>query len=122
MSVATTDHDAHGHQHDDHHHDHDHHELSWWRKYVFSTDHKMIGVQYGVTGLVFLFFGFMLMLAMRWQLAHPGTPIPRIGGLLYHIFGTSVFADPATTNGALGVMTSDGYNVFGAMHGTIMVF
>ena len=56
-------HDAHGH-HDDH--GHDHHEQGFWRKWVFSTDHKVIGMQYTVTGLAFLFFGFMLMLLMRW--------------------------------------------------------
>src|SRR6476646_7287677 len=97
MSVAITEHDEHGHHHDDHHHDHDHHELSWWRKYVFSTDHKIIGIQYGLTGLVFLFFGFMLMLVMRWQLAHSGEPIPGIGGLLQSIFGSSVFQNSAGT-------------------------
>ena len=68
--AATHEHDLHGHGHEDH----DHHELGFWRKWVFSTDHKMIGIQYGVTGLVFLFFGFLLMLGMRWQLGHPGTP------------------------------------------------
>ena len=49
--------------HDDHH---DHHEQSFWRTYVFSTDHKIIGIQYGITGLAFLFFGFCLIAMMRW--------------------------------------------------------
>ncbi len=44
-----------------------HPELGFWRKYVFSTDHKMIGIQYGLTALVFLFFGFCLMMLMRWH-------------------------------------------------------
>ena len=26
-------------------------ELGFWRKYVFSTDHKTIGIQYAVTAL-----------------------------------------------------------------------
>ena len=30
----------------------DHHELSFWRKYVFSIDHKVIGIQYGITALL----------------------------------------------------------------------
>src|SRR6266487_4111095 len=76
----------------------EHHELGWWRKYVFSTDHKVIGIQYGFTGLIFLFFGFSLMMLMRWQLAYPGQALPVTGKLLPHIFGA------------------------GAMHGTIMVF
>ena len=46
-------------------HEAHHEELGFWRKYVFSTDHKVIGIQYGVTGLLFLFFGFCLMMMMR---------------------------------------------------------
>ncbi len=106
------EHDTHGHGE---HHDHDHHELGWWQKYVFSTDHKTIGIQYGITGLAFLFFGFLLMLVMRWQLAHSGEPVPVIGGLLRYLFGKDIFTDA-------GALTPDGYNSFGAMHGTIMVF
>ena len=47
-------------EHDPHQHDagHDHHELPFWRKYIISTDHKVIGIQYGISGLIFLFFGF----------------------------------------------------------------
>jgi len=29
------------------------------RKYIFSTDHKVIGIQYGMTALCFLLFGFL---------------------------------------------------------------
>jgi len=106
---------GHSHSHPDHHH-----ELGFWRKYVFSTDHKVIGIQYGITGLLFLLLGFSLMMVMRWQLAHPGLPVPLIGGVLQKIFGPTAFAnDP---NGVPGVLTPDGYNSFGAMHGTIMVF
>ena len=52
------------------------HELSFLRKYIFSTDHKVIGIQYGLTALLFLFFGFCLMMMMRWQLAYPGKALP----------------------------------------------
>jgi cytochrome c oxidase subunit 1 len=97
------------------HHHEDHHELGWWRTYVFSTDHKTIGIQYGLTGLVFLFFGFCLMLLMRWQLAHPGTVIP--------FFGKILAAIPIVGNQFPGgVMSAEGYNSMGAMHGTLMVF
>ena len=93
----------------------DHHEeLGFWRKYVFSTDHKVVGIQYGVTALVFLFFGYTLMALMRWQLAYNGTPIPIVGNLLLKLLGPDV-ADR-------GIMSPDLYNSFGAMHGTIMVF
>ena len=74
--------------HDPHHHDeHEHHELGFWRKYIFSTDHKVIGIQYGLCGLVFLFLGFSLMMLMRWQLAYPGQALPVIGNALGHLFG-----------------------------------
>src|SRR5918911_5152750 len=56
-------------------HEEHHEELGFWRKYVFSLDHKVIGIQYAITGLFFLMFGFMLMMLMRYQLAYPGSPL-----------------------------------------------
>jgi cytochrome c oxidase subunit I len=90
-----------------------HEEAGFWAKYVFSTDHKIIGIQYGITALMFLLFGFMLMLVMRWQIAHPTVPVPLVGPLLASVFGNSA---------AKGAVSPDLYNCFGAMHGTIMVF
>ena len=87
-----------------------HHEESFWRKYVFSIDHKVIGIQYAFTSLVFLFFGFSLMMLMRWQLAYPGEALPFIGSW----FSSESMPD--------GVMLPEFYNQLGAMHGTIMVF
>ena len=88
-----------------------HHEvLGFWRKYVFSTDHKVIGIQYAITGLLFLLFGFSLMMLMRWQLAYPGAALPLIGNL----FGEARMPG--------GTMLPEFYNELGAMHGTIMVF
>ena len=81
------------------HESHAGHHVGFWRKYWFSTDHKVIGIQYGITALIFLLLGFILMLLMRWQLASPGIEIP-----------------------LLGALTPEMYNQFGAMHGTIMVF
>ena len=89
--------------------EHGHHELSWWRKYVFSIDHKVIGVQYAVTALLFLFFGFCLIMLMRFQLAYPTTEV----SWLESIFGA---------RWASGFMSPDFYNELGAMHGTIMIF
>lgn len=86
------------------------HDEGFLRTYVFSLDHKVIGIQYAVTGLLFLFFGFSLMMMMRWQLAYPGSPIPLIGGLL------------GETNAPGGIILPEFYNQLGAMHGTIMVF
>ncbi len=90
-------------------HSHDH-QLGFWRKYVFSQDHKVIGIQYGFTSLLFLLFGFTLMMIMRWQLAYPGQPIPIIGSWL------------GEDRAPQGIMLPEFYNQLGAMHGTIMVF
>jgi len=99
-------------------HEAPHEEMGFWRQYVFSTDHKIIGIQYGVTALCFLFFGFCLMLMMRWQIAHPGQPVPLIGSFL-----EKILEDPGNPNpAAKGIVSADLYNSFGAMHGTIMVF
>ena len=54
----------------------EHHQESFWTKYIFSQDHKVIGLQYGITSLLFLFFGFTLMLFMRYQMVHSGTIQP----------------------------------------------
>lgn len=106
--------------HDSHAHHDDHHELSFIQKWVFSVDHKVIGMQYAVTGLAFLFLGFCLMMVMRWQLAHPGEAVPIFGHFLQSFFGPTVFQPDA--KGIPGMLTADGYNTLGAMHGTIMVF
>src|SRR5208283_662389 len=101
-----------GHGHDAHDH-HEHAGPGFWHGYIFSTDHKVIGIQYGLTALGFMLFGFFLMLLMRWQIAHPGQAVPLVGGLLEKVLG-----QPA----ANGAISPDLYNSFGAMHGTIMVF
>ncbi|MEC7926923.1 MAG: cbb3-type cytochrome c oxidase subunit I, partial [Candidatus Neomarinimicrobiota bacterium] len=84
----------------------DNHKESFIWKYIFSQDHKIIGIQYGITSLLFLLFGFTLMMIMRWQLAYPDTPVPIIGALLSED----------------KLLSPDMYNAFGAMHGTIMIF
>ena len=104
--MTTTEQAAHA----EHGHAHAHEEQSFLRTYVFSVDHKVIGIQYAVTGLLFLLFGFGLMMVMRWQLAYPFQPIPIIGGLL------------GDTRAPGGIMLPEFYNQLGAMHGTIMVF
>ena len=95
-------------------HESHHEELGFVRKYIFSTDHKVIGVQYGITALLFLFLGLSLMMVMRWSIAHVNQPIPLVGPLLEKIFGPDMAGK--------GIMNATLYNSFGAMHGTIMVF
>lgn len=75
------------------------HSQSFLRKYVFSLDHKTIGIQYLITGLVMALVGGLLAYGFRYQLAYPGESVP-----------------------GLGLMGPDRYNAFVTMHGTIMVF
>jgi cytochrome c oxidase subunit 1 len=80
------------------------------RRYILSTDHKVIGLQYGFTSLFFLLVGFGLVMLIRWQQAFPAQPIPLVGGWL------------GQANAPGGVLLPEFYNQLGAMHGTIMVF
>jgi cytochrome c oxidase subunit 1 len=85
------------------------HHLPWIRRYVFSTDHKWIGIQYGFTALLFLLLGFCLMILMRLQLGWPG-----------QAFGIMKVLGESRAPG--GVLLPEAYNQLGAMHGTIMIF
>lgn len=87
-----------------------HSKTGFVRTYIFSLDHKVIGIQYAITGLLFLLFGFVLMMVMRYQLAYPMTPVPLIGGML------------SQSSAAGGVLLPEFYNELGAMHGTVMIF
>ena len=106
-------------KHEDHSHDHP--EQHWLTKYVFSSDHKIIGIQYGMGGLIFLLVGFCLIASMRWQMAKPGEAIPVVGTVLEHVYAHQLGGEskPVFEN---GVMSPEAYNQFGAMHGVIMVF
>ncbi len=86
-SGTAADQSAHSHGTDSHPAD------GFLRKYVFSQDHKVIGIQYGVTSLLFLLFGFTLMMMMRWQLAYPEQPIPALRfALPFGVVGLIVLA------------------------------
>jgi cytochrome c oxidase subunit 1 len=101
-----------------------HHDPGFMQKYIFSTDHKVIGIQYGLTALLFMLVGFFLIATMRWSIAYPGQPLPVIGSILHTFMAdmASPVLDPET-NKLLGyAVSNDLYNAFGAMHGTIMVF
>jgi cytochrome c oxidase subunit I len=75
------------------------------------TDHKTVGLQYGVTAAAFLLVGFLLMLLFRWQLAWPGQPLPSM-----------VAAALGEANTPGGFMLPEFYNQLVAMHGTVMIF
>jgi cytochrome c oxidase subunit 1 len=122
------------------HEAHAHHE-SFIRKYIFSTDHKMIGKQFLLLGLMMLLLGGGLALLIRWQLAYPEKPLPLLGASKQFV----ETGDPDTTsswdmtwmewlskdqaeqnwlarNVPQGVVTPAFYNAVFTMHATIMIF
>jgi cytochrome c oxidase subunit 1 len=72
----------------------DHAPRSFLSRYVFSQDHKVIGLQYIVTGMVMAIVAGALAAVIRIQLAWPDS----------------------------GVVTPEGYLAVVTMHGTIMIF
>jgi cytochrome c oxidase subunit 1 len=79
------------------------------RKYIFSTDHKIIGIQFLLMSLIFLLLGGVLAMVMRWQLGFPGRAMPG-GGVLPETMAPG------------GVVLPEFYNSLVTMHGTFMVF
>src|SRR6202044_557637 len=71
------------------------------RKYIFSVDHKVIGIQYFLLALTAVCVGIVLSLLMRFHLVYPGAHLPFVSG---------------------GIMTPEQYMALVTMHGTIMVF
>jgi cytochrome c oxidase subunit 1 len=84
-------------------------ELPFIRKYVFSTDHKTIGIQFLLMSLVFLFIGGLLAMAIRWQLGFPDDAMPG-GGFLPETMAPG------------GILLPEFYNSLVTMHGTFMIF
>ncbi len=88
-------------------HDHGHHELSFVQKYIFSTDHKIIGIQFLITTMLMLLVGGALALGVRWQLAFPWQNMP--------FFGRFFMAQG-------GAISPDAYTMLFTMHATVMIF
>jgi cytochrome c oxidase subunit I len=70
-------------------------------KYIFSTDHKVIGIQYFLLALTSVVVGLVLSVLMRVHLAWPAGKMPFLEG---------------------GIMTQAQYLSLVTMHGTLMVF
>src|SRR6267143_271427 len=99
-TAAVMDHATHAHADD----------RSFIRRYIFCTDHKIIGIQFLLMSLLFLTLGGLLAMMMRWQLGFPGKPMPIIGSLLPETMAQG------------GILLPEFYNSLVTMHGTIMVF
>ena len=76
--------------------------------YVFATDHKIIGLQFLFSSLIWFFVGGLLALGVRWQLAWPWREMP--------IVGQALFADTG------GQISPEFYTMLFTMHATIMIF
>jgi cytochrome c oxidase subunit 1 len=87
----------------------EHTELGFVSKYVFSTDHKIIGMQFLFSSIIFLFLGGLLALGVRAQLGWPHAEIPVIGKWLF----------PGSAGNR---MSPDFYNMLFSMHATVMIF
>src|ERR671922_175002 len=87
----------------------EHEAVGFWRTYVFSTDHKMIGRQFLFLGLFMLLIGGTLAMMVRWELAWPETAVP----------GFSWIPEPYMYEGIIPPQT---YNALFTMHATIMIF
>ena len=88
-----------------------HHEVGFIRKYVWTHDHKMIGLQYLFASFFFGAVSGLLAMGVRWQLGFPGKPFPLIGKFLPH-----------NIVGPDGAFLPGGYNMLVTMHATLMVF
>ncbi len=91
---------------------HDHHHGSHGiMKYLWTYDHKIIGLQYLWTSFFFLLIGGALALGIRFQLGFPNHPIPLIG----KFFPSTLVTDE-------GAIIPGGFNMLVTMHATFMVF
>src|SRR5882724_4339972 len=88
---------------------HAHAPTGFIRKWVFSLDHKVIGLQYYFLALFSVFLGMFLSLLMRFHMVYPDAKV----GLLEKLWPTGA---------AGGIMTPELYLSLMTMHGTIMVF
>jgi cytochrome c oxidase subunit 1 len=92
--------------HDDHH---GHHEQSFVSKYIFSQDHKTIGKQFLITGIIWAIVGGLFSVLFRLQLGYPGVKFP----ILETFFGHWA---------AGGEIKPEFYYALVTMHGTVLVF
>ncbi|HNP47182.1 MAG TPA: cbb3-type cytochrome c oxidase subunit I [Bacteroidia bacterium] len=107
MSTHSHDHAVDSHAGHDHH-DHEHHD-SFWTKYVFSQDHKMISKQFLVTAIVMALLAMFMSLIFRLQLGWPNQKFAILETVLGH-WGKDGRLDPSF------------YLALVTIHGTIMVF
>ncbi|MCC6338069.1 MAG: cbb3-type cytochrome c oxidase subunit I [Myxococcales bacterium] len=75
---------------------HGHHDQGFIKKYLWSTDHKVIGFQYLFTGMFMALIGGFTVYVFRMQLAFPGMSVPGFGRVTAHDYNSLV-----TTHGSV---------------------
>ena len=91
--------------------EHVHHDpLNFWRKYIFSEDHKVIAKQYLISGIFWAVLGLSMSVVFRMQLGFPNADLSWLKPVLGQWIDDAGKLDP---NFYLALVT---------MHGTIMVF
>jgi cytochrome c oxidase subunit 1 len=78
---------------------HHHEPRSFLRKYIFSTNHKVIGIQFIISGFLWMLLGGGLAMLVRYKLAFPEASFPGIG-----------------------YIDEGAYNQFFTMHASVMIF
>lgn len=111
MSTLNPASDLSAHAHDDH----GHHEIGFVKKYIFSTDHKMIGIQFLFTTLFMLLVGGSLALGVRFQLAWPWRAMPVVSQAAELIGGPNFIAEG-------GQISPEFYTMLFTMHASVMIF
>ncbi len=110
MSEALHIHSAEvGHGHHDDHHGGGHHHETFISKYIFSMDHKVIGKQFLITGIIWAIIGGLFSVLFRLQLGYPDQNFP----ILETFFGHWA---------AGGQIKPEFYYALVTMHGTVLVF
>jgi len=89
---------------------HQHPQLGFVRKYIFSTDHKIIGIQFLFSTLIFLALGGLLAMGVRLQLGWPHAD---------HTWLSDMLKWPKSYGNH---MPPEFYNMLFSMHATIMIF
>jgi len=90
------------------HHVH-HHKESFITKYIFSQDHKVIGKQFLITGIIWGIIGGLFSVLFRLQLGYPEQTFP----ILETFFGKWAKG---------GVIQPEFYYALVTIHGTVLVF
>src|SRR5688500_4240794 len=94
--------------HHDEHHVH-HHKETFITKYIFSQDHKTIGKQFLITGIIWAIIGGLFSVLFRLQLGFPEQTFP----ILETFFGRWAKG---------GVIQPEFYYALVTIHGTVLVF